>query len=105
MRKGKGKIAAVVRIEPDAGLPSIEGIHRTVVEQLAAQSIELDVSQVRQTDISFVQLILAATASAKAEGKSVSLSSPANEAIREVLDRGGFLSDAEARRFWLGEAP
>lgn len=104
MRKGKTNAAAVVRIEPDACLSSVESTHRKIVEQLAAHSIEVNVSQVREADISFVQLILAAAAAATAEGKTVSVSPPAGGAVREVLERGGFLSDSKSRCFWLGEA-
>lgn len=104
MSKTQFKAAATVKIGADAGLSAMDEIHRTLVERLAAQSVALDLSEVGEADIAFAQLILVAAASARAEGKSLSLAAPAAGAVRNVLERGGLLGDAAARRFWLGEA-
>lgn len=65
-------------------------------------ALRLDVSGVTETDVSFVQLLESARATAAAQGGEVTLATPADGALRDVLERGGFLTDADAARleFW-----
>jgi ABC-type transporter Mla MlaB component len=82
-----------------------EQSHSVLLEALrSASSIDLDCSQVTETDVSFVQLLLSARKTAAEYGKSLTLAHPAGETLRSVLERGGFLkadSPAGDRLFWL----
>ena len=64
--------------------------------------VTLDLSEVSATDLSFVQLIESARLSAERLGGGVALAQPAAGALRDVLERGGFLDGACAARlqFW-----
>jgi ABC-type transporter Mla MlaB component len=73
---------------------------RTAVE--AGGAIALDLSGVSAADLSFVQLIESARLSAERLGGSVTLAQPAAGALRDVLERGGFLDGgcAAHTQFW-----
>jgi anti-anti-sigma regulatory factor len=65
--------------------------------------IVLDCSGVEEADVAFVQLLLAARCGAAAMGKDLRLAKPAAGALRDVLDRGGFLaatSTPDETQFW-----
>ena len=72
-------------------------------------AIEVDCSAVVETDLSLIQLLLAARRSAGDAGKRLVLAQPAAGALRVALAQGGLLpaegpaNDAEAA-FWLGTA-
>jgi ABC-type transporter Mla MlaB component len=68
----------------------------------AGGDVALDLSQVSAADLSFVQLIESARLSAERLSGSVTLAQPAAGALRDVLERGGFLDGACAARtqFW-----
>jgi ABC-type transporter Mla MlaB component len=82
-----------------------EQSHSVLLEALRLDSpINLDCSQVTETDVSFVQLLLSARKTAMEYGKSLALAHPAGGALLSVLERGGFLrpdSPAGDRLFWL----
>ncbi|TAJ72585.1 MAG: STAS domain-containing protein [Phenylobacterium sp.] len=62
----------------------------------------VDVSEISGADLSFVQLLESARASCARQGGTVRLAQPAEGALRDVLERGGFLDGADAERlqFW-----
>lgn len=62
----------------------------------------LDLSGVTSADLSFVQLIESARASCARQGAAARLAGPADGALRDVLERGGFLDPADGERvqFW-----
>lgn len=95
--------ASIVQAGPQATLAAMDEFHRAITDGLATQSVVVDLGQVQEADVSFVQLLLAAEAAARLEGKTVALAAPANEVVRAVLERGGFLTDRDSRRFWLKE--
>jgi hypothetical protein len=68
----------------------------------AGGDLVVDVSGVTGADLSFVQLIESARASGAQQGATVRLAGPAEGALRDVLERGGFLDEADAERlqFW-----
>jgi ABC-type transporter Mla MlaB component len=68
----------------------------------AGGDLVVDVSGVTGADLSFVQLLESARASSAQQGATVRLAQPADGALRDVLDRGGFLDGANAERlqFW-----
>jgi anti-anti-sigma regulatory factor len=68
-------------------------------------SIEIDLTDVADIDLTFLQLIESARRSAAQAGAEIRLSQPAEGIIRDTLKRGGFLNDPadERARFWLGQ--
>jgi hypothetical protein len=84
----------------------IQTIHGLITKAfLERDNLSLDFSDDVPVDISFVQLIESARLYADSNRKRISLSRPAGENIRRVLERGGFLSGVgpDTRRFWLHE--
>ncbi len=68
-------------------------------------ALHIDLAQVTEADLTFLQLIESARRTAREAGTVVRLSDPAPDHLRETLRRAGFLSDPpdERTRFWLGE--
>lgn len=87
---------------------TIEATRSDLVDALARHdAIVVDCSAVTETDVSLVQLLLAARASAARAGHRFALSKPVGDALRTTLLRGGFLSDDPSNpggsdAFWLG---
>jgi ABC-type transporter Mla MlaB component len=71
----------------------------------APGAVELNLTEVSEVDLSFVQIVEAARRSAAAAGREIRLSNPAEGALRDVLDLGGFLAPGDAARlaFWTHE--
>jgi anti-anti-sigma regulatory factor len=77
-------------------------------EQLGAllrerEAVIIDVEDLTETDLTFVQLLESARRKASEIGVGFSLNQPAAGSLLEVLRRGGFLDDATSDRatFWL----
>jgi anti-anti-sigma regulatory factor len=88
-------------------LQAVEAIHAQFLALENRPAIVIDCSAATEVDVSLVQLILAARASAQRAGRSVTLAKPAGGALLQTLERGGFLSaehdDARDHHgFWLG---
>ncbi len=71
-----------------------------------AGPIVLDCSGISEVDISFVQLVIAARASANALGRDLRVDPPAEGALLTCLTDGGFLEHtpeipSDRREFWL----
>ena len=68
-----------------------------------SDSIEIDLGECADLDLSFIQLIESARIFAATAGKSIALSKPANVAVATVLTRAGLLENftAEDEKFWL----
>jgi ABC-type transporter Mla MlaB component len=75
-------------------LQSVDAIHSRLLEMAGQPVVEIDCSGVTEADLSLVQLILAARASAQKSGRSVVLAQPATGALRNTLQRGGFIGAA-----------
>jgi anti-anti-sigma regulatory factor len=87
-------------------LRAIADPHAALVQALTAGTdVTLDLSDVEEVDLSFIQLILSATRTAAERGLSVTLSAPAPEPVMQTLERGGFLGAAPdpRRDFWLAQ--
>ena len=86
---------------------TIAGIGAAHAEMMAALSapgsVVVDISGVTEADLTFVQLLEAARRSAAEADRTLSLTQPAGPAVKEILQRGGFLDDADSDRatFWL----
>jgi anti-anti-sigma regulatory factor len=74
-------------------LQSADSIHSRLLEMAAQPVVEIDCSGVTEANLSLIQLILAARASAHRSGRTVLLAQPAAGALRETLRRGGFLGE------------
>ena len=63
----------------------------------------LDIDEVAQVDLSFVQLVTAARKQAEDKAGRVLLARPASGDLYDVLKRGGFLDEMtpDAAHFWL----
>ncbi|OYX66080.1 MAG: hypothetical protein B7Y88_06410 [Sphingomonadales bacterium 32-64-17] len=71
-------------------------------------SLELDLTECEELDLAALQVISAARSHAFDVGKTLTLSQPAQGALRSVLDRAGFTSDLSPADvdFWFhGEYP
>ncbi|MBB3395168.1 MULTISPECIES: STAS domain-containing protein [unclassified Rhizobium] len=66
-------------------------------------SLVIDISEHAEADLSFIQLIESARRQAKAQNKSITLSSPAKGHVLKVLERAGFLDafNPDDAKFWL----
>lgn len=75
---------------------------RDLLERHAA--IEIDTSHVGELDVSGIQLILAARATARESGKAFTVAQPLSAAAHAALLQGGFLGAGDAGKpsFWLG---
>jgi ABC-type transporter Mla MlaB component len=88
-------------------LQAVEAIHAQFLALDDRPAITIDCSAATEVDVSLVQLILAARASAQRAGRSVTLAKPAAGALLDTLRRGGFLSAMhdnvrDHHDFWLG---
>lgn len=96
--------AVVVKICGSVGIRSIAAPHQKLLQAIEDNgAVVLDVDGVTGVDLAFVQLIEAARLRAAAQGKHISLSRPVHDGLHDCLLRGGFLSGAVERRFWLHE--
>lgn len=66
-------------------------------------AVVMDLSGVTDADLTFVQLIESARRKAVETGRGLALRHPADGAVLEVLQRGGFLDDetSDRAKFWL----
>lgn len=83
-------------------LPAITEAHEKVLEAFDQDlPIVVDLEGVTDADLTLVQLLEAARASAARRGRSLTLSAPASGPTRVVLERGGFLGAPDRAAFWL----
>lgn len=78
--------------------------HGRLMDALKGEGpLALDISGVTSTDLSFVQLIEAARLAFAEAGRTLSLTTAAEGALRDVLERGGLLAGADdaRRQFWI----
>jgi hypothetical protein len=69
-------------------------------------ALEVDCRGADEVDLSFIQLLLAARLSARLADRTIRLAHPASGALRDALQRGGFLTAttdqaAADKAFWL----
>ena len=73
-------------------LQSVESIHSRLLEMAGEPVVEIDCDGITEADLSLVQLILAARASAERSARAITLAHPAAGALLQTLQRGGFLN-------------
>lgn len=89
-----------------ANIRNIRDIHAALLDYASSSTrIELDLAACEDIDLSFLQLIESVRKSAASSGKPVTLSRPANDAVKTALKRAGFLDvlSPEDAQFWLHE--
>ncbi|PIB91206.1 STAS domain-containing protein [Caulobacter sp. FWC2] len=66
-------------------------------------SITIEIAGLEEADLTFIQLIESARRSAAESNRSIQLREPAQGAVLQVLQRGGFLDpdDRDRMNFWL----
>ena len=70
----------------------------------AEDAVVVNLDDVAEADLTFAQLLEAARRTAAAKGQEIRLEKPADGAVLQVLQRGGFLNpdDADRLNFWSG---
>lgn len=92
----------IVGLAGPADVRAIAGCRDTLMKALEHGSdIHVDLSALTDVDLTLVQLITSARRFAAATGKALALKVPAGDALRSILERGGFLGSAQDREFWL----
>ncbi len=66
--------------------------------------VVVNLDEVEEADLTLAQLLEAARRTVAAKGQSIRLEKPAEGAVLQVLQRGGFLNpdDADRLEFWFG---
>ncbi len=95
-----------IRLSGAGGIRNIAHYHDLLREALSAGAdLALDLGDMEEADLAFIQLIIAARRSAQASGLSLTLSHPAPDPILQTLERGGFIGPEpdDRRHFWLAQ--
>ena len=105
MARKKSDVGRVV-LEGALTMRAAEATYAKLLEAANQPAVEIDCSGATEVDVSLIQLILAARASARQTGRSLTLAQPADGKLREALQRGGFLAAAADQAtadqaFWL----
>jgi hypothetical protein len=103
---GQNTSVEVVRLPTVLSIRDIKIAHAQIRGTLDAHDrVVLDVPPGASMDLSFLQLIESARLQAEITGKSLELAAPADEGVRAVLERAGFLpmKRPEDARFWFHE--
>jgi ABC-type transporter Mla MlaB component len=86
---------------------TIDTVHATLRAAIEALSgvppsnVAIDCSAATETDLTFVQLLIATRISANAIGHAVSLATIPDGALLDTLSRGGFVMARESGGFWF----
>jgi hypothetical protein len=97
-----GNAFATIEFVGEQTIRTIVDAHRRLVEGMAASSaVEANIEAGAAVDLTFVQLIESARRTARDAGAAFRLAAPAAGALRETLERGGFLAAPVDREFWL----
>jgi anti-anti-sigma regulatory factor len=79
----------------------IDAVQARLAAALRQHSVvTVDCGAATEIDLSLIQVLLSARASATYAGKTLRLATPAQDALRAALQAGGFLPDAPDAAFW-----
>lgn len=101
----KNRQSQVYVFDGDVTLSSIASVGDAFLKAFRGGSLErIDIMGVTAADLTFVQFIESARRAAAAKGQTIRLEKPAEGAVLQVLQRGGFLGadDADRLNFWSG---
>lgn len=91
-----------LRVADQANVRNIDEIHARLLDAYRnSDGVVLDLSDLADVDLTFVQLIEAARRTAAADGKAIALAAPAMGVLLDTLERGGFLRSKQDNAFWL----
>lgn len=80
---------------------TISDTHQRLVSELAnTDTLLIDAKEITDVDLTLVQLIESARRTASKEGKRVAMAGSLPQSLRDLLDRGGFLSAGDSAPFW-----
>ncbi len=71
-----------------------------------AQQLQLNLEEVEHMDLTSLQMLFSLSQTLKKQGKSLSLSGPLPQALREVVQQAGFIEcggDQATSGLWMGE--
>jgi len=95
----------VVRLSGAQTIREAEGTLQALRDALAADSsVALDCEGVEEVDLAFLQLVIAASKSARTAGGKLSLTAPAAGPLLAALDSAGIRPDGDFRFWFEGEA-
>jgi hypothetical protein len=94
----------VVRFQESVTISNISVAHDLIMSDMSGErDVNVDLSSLGDVDLTFVQLIESARRAAEERGRTIRLLQPAQGALLQVLQRGGFLDPEDQTRsdFWL----
>ena len=95
------KKSLVFQLRGEQTVRTITETHRALAAALAAApSLVIDASELGESDLTAVQLIEAARLAAARDGKRIAIASPLPDALRSMLERGGFFASPSNALFW-----
>lgn len=96
-------MAVVLRLSEAQTIREIEETTRALRESLDGnEAVLLDCEGIEETDITFLQLVIAARKSAARRGKTLGLTARARGPLLAALDRAGIQPEGE-QLFWFEE--
>lgn len=96
-KKKARSTASILSVDGPHTLANANDVRASLISALQASNlVVLECGNLKDVDLSFVQCLLSARRSAAEQGKTLSLAAPAAGTLREVLQRGGFLSAPES---------
>ena len=94
----------LVNLPDKLNIRNISYVHDIILSKLSSgRPVSFTLPLNAEVDLSFVQIVEATRIQAKSSGVSLRLSSPASDAVLDVLERGGFCEafSEEDKNFWL----
>lgn len=96
--------SSIVRFSDNVTISNIADAHDILLAAIESNnSITIEIDGLEEADLTFIQLIESARRSAAESNRSIQLLEPAQGAVLQVLQRGGFLDpdDQDRMNFWL----
>jgi ABC-type transporter Mla MlaB component len=94
-----------VKFSGNLTISNIVDAHAALAEAMEREdAVVVNLDDVAEADLTFAQLLEAARRTAAVRGRKIRLEKPAEGAMLQVLQRGGFLEpdDSERLNFWSG---
>ena len=96
--------SSIIRFSDNVTISNISDAHDILLAAFEREnSVTIEIDGLEEADLTFIQLIESARKSAAEGGRSIQLRKPAEGAVLQVLQRGGFLDpeDRDRMNFWL----
>ncbi len=93
-------------LEGSVTVRNIDGLHANLVAALTQPGgVLVDCTALEETDLSLIQLLLAARRTAQQSGRSFVLAGAGGGTLHAALLQGGFMAAGDADPFWGGIVP